>query len=43
MTEAWLKKFDVHYDQLVMGKLYAHAYIDDANVTIKEALEKFDE
>lgn len=40
LTERWLKKNNIKYSQLVMGKLYAHAYIDDLNHTFETILEK---
>jgi capsule biosynthesis phosphatase len=29
LTRAWLREHDIPYDELVFGKPYAHAYIDD--------------
>ena len=40
MTEDWLKRHNVKYSQLVMGKVFAMMYIDDLNATLDEALEK---
>ena len=36
LTIAWLNRHQVKFSQLVMGKLYAHAYIDDKNYTVEE-------
>lgn len=38
-TEFWLKKYEIKYHTLVMGKLWSQYYIDDRNVLIKELLE----
>lgn len=40
MTVRWLNKHGVKFDQLVMGKLYAHAYLDDLNYSLDEILNK---
>jgi len=32
MTEAWLKKYNVHYDELILGKPQAEFYADDRAV-----------
>lgn len=40
LTERWLKKYNVKYSQLVMGKVYAHCYVDDMNYSLDEILEK---
>jgi len=40
LTEKWLKKNNVKYTQLVMGKLYCHANVDDMNYTLEEITEK---
>lgn len=40
MTEAWLDRQGVMYHQLVMGKIWAHAYIDDLNSTLNEVLAR---
>lgn len=39
-TEAWLNRQGVKYHQLVMGKFFAHYYIDDLNSTLEELLIK---
>lgn len=36
MTRNWLLRFQVKFDQLVMGKFYAHAYVNDLNYTLDE-------
>ena len=42
ITENWLKKWNVPYDELVFGKPYADMYIDDLGIefSTKEKLEK---
>ena len=40
LTERWLKKHNVKYSQLVMGKLYSHANVDDMNATLEEVCQK---
>jgi len=40
MTEKWLKKNNVKYSQLVMGKVYAHYYVDDLGRTLEEVCQK---
>jgi hypothetical protein len=40
ITSEWLGRKQVKYNQLVMGKLYAHAYLDDLNYTLDEIVEK---
>lgn len=40
LTEDWLLKHGVHYSYLVMGKLYAHMYIDDLNHTLDSAIAR---
>ena len=40
LTERWLKKCNVKYSQIVCGKLYCHAYIDDLNETLDSIMEK---
>ena len=40
LTERWLKKNNVKYSQLVMGKLYAHSYVDDLGRTLEEVCQK---
>ena len=35
-TEYWLKKHEVKYHTLVMGKLWSENYIDDRNVLLKD-------
>jgi len=42
ITAKWLVGNGVEFDQLVMGKLYAHMYIDDLNFTLDEALHKLE-
>ncbi len=42
-TGEWLRKNGVKYSRLVMGKLFAHAYIDDMNYTMDEILKKMEE
>ena len=40
ITETWLNKYHVKFDQIVMGKLHAHAYIDDLNYTLDDIVKK---
>lgn len=40
ITIKWLVQHGVKYTSLVMGKLYAHAYLDDMNRNIDELMEK---
>ena len=46
ITEEWLEKWDVPYDELIFGKPYGDVYIDDLGLTftssndIKQKLEK---
>jgi len=45
ITEDWLKKWDVPYDELVFGKPYADLYIDDLGIefsTVKKLDEKIE-
>ena len=42
LTMKWLVTHGVEFDQLVMGKLYAHAYIDDLSFTLDEITEKLE-
>lgn len=36
LTENWLKKNNVEYDELVFGKMNADYYVDDKNMSIEE-------
>ena len=40
MTKNWLDKSGVKYSQLVMGKLYCHAFIDDLSTDLDSLLKK---
>ena len=40
VTEEWLKRNGVPYDQLVFGKPFADAYVDDKAVSLEEWIEK---
>lgn len=40
LTAKWLISNGVEFDQLVMGKLYAHCYIDDLSFTFDEIDER---
>ena len=40
ITLTWLNKYRVKFDQIVMGKLHAHAYVDDLNFTLDELVKK---
>jgi len=43
MTIRWLVSNGVEFDQLVMGKFYAHAYIDDLNYSLDDIIKKVTE
>ncbi len=43
ITKKWLKKYDVPYDKLVLGKPLGDFYHDDRNKTMKEVLEAIEE
>ena len=40
LTVRWLNKHKVKFDQLVMGKLYSHAYVDDCAYSLDDLLNK---
>lgn len=40
ITHQWLLNHGVHFNQLVMGKVYAHLYIDTQSCTLDEAVIK---
>ena len=42
LTTKWLMNNGVEFDQLVMGKLYAHYYVDDLNGTLDEITNKLE-
>jgi len=39
ITLKWLKKFNIHYHLLIMGKLKADIYIDDRSLTLEEVMK----
>lgn len=43
MTSNWLIKNGVKFSQLVMGKLYAHAYVDDLNYSLDDIAHKVED
>lgn len=40
VTKRWLVEHGVKFDELVMGKVVAHIYVDDMNGTLDDALAK---
>jgi uncharacterized HAD superfamily protein len=40
MTKEWLIRNGVKFHSIVMGKLFAHAYLDNLNSTFKEIEQK---
>jgi hydroxymethylpyrimidine pyrophosphatase-like HAD family hydrolase len=40
MTVGWLHRHNVKYHVLAMGKVVAHYYVDSANATLDEVLNK---